>query len=85
MQTIKTNTAHLPPPTKPEPDKPQRKLVRRKRYDTTRAALRLPPDVAAALNAFCRNRGVRRTDAIIAALRMHLRVPDPCGAPFKGK
>jgi hypothetical protein len=85
MHTIKTSTAHLPPPSKPEPPTPGRKLVKRKRYDTTRAALRLPPDLAAALNTFCRTRAVRRTDAIIAALRMHLKAPDPALTPAKEK
>jgi hypothetical protein len=43
--------------------------------------LRVPTDLIVALDAFCRERGTRRTDVIIAATRAHLGARPPAEIP----
>lgn len=48
-------------------------------------ALRVPTDLIAALDRFCRDRSVKRSAAIVAALRAHVGKPDPAEAPANGE
>jgi metal-responsive CopG/Arc/MetJ family transcriptional regulator len=40
-------------------------------------ALRMPVDLAEAMDALCRTGDLRRSELIVAALRKHLNKPDP--------
>jgi metal-responsive CopG/Arc/MetJ family transcriptional regulator len=40
-------------------------------------ALRMPVDLAEAMDALCRTGDLRRSELIVAALRKHLDKPDP--------
>lgn len=47
--------------------------------------VRIPLDLVGAMDRFCRDRGVRRTDLVVAALRAHLSKPSPAATPVGEK
>ena len=59
---------------KVRPDEPSRQV-----------ALRVPTDLVLSLDRFCRDRHVKRSAVIVAALRAHLGKPNPAEAPANGE
>jgi hypothetical protein len=57
-------------PTRNAADAPSRQVM-----------LRMPTDLATALDRFCRDRRTRRSAVIVAALRAHLGKPAPAEIP----
>lgn len=49
----------------------------------TQIGVRIPADLAEALDAFCLERDVKRSEVVVAALRRHLGTPSPAETPVK--
>jgi metal-responsive CopG/Arc/MetJ family transcriptional regulator len=52
-------------------------LTNNKKRRSVQMALRMPVDLAEAMDALCRTGDLRRSELIVAALRKHLNKPDP--------
>ena len=64
-------------PPKPTPPPKPVVLARNKKRRSVQMALRMPVDLAEAMDALCASGDLRRSDLIIAALRKHIGKPDP--------
>lgn len=61
----------------PIPEPSPSRLTNNKKRRSVSMALRMPVDLAEAMDALCVSGDLRRSDLIIAALRKHLGKPDP--------
>jgi len=61
----------------PIPKPSTSRLTNNKKRRSVQMALRMPVDLAEAMDALCASGDLRRSDLIVAALRKHLNKPDP--------
>ena len=61
----------------PIPKPSTSRLTNNKKRRSVQMALRMPVDLAEAMDALCASGDLRRSDLIVAALRKHLDKPDP--------
>ena len=64
-------------PPRPTTTEKGTKLTNNKKRRSVQMALRMPVDLAEAMDALCASGDLRRSDLIVAALRKHLKKPDP--------